>query len=76
MTVRVPLSDYERKSGLSLREANFLKILLDEGTTIAKGTTVGADLAKRGFIQATKSGRYAITVKGRTAVSGLMPRTK
>jgi hypothetical protein len=68
------VSTYEARNGLSLREANLLRLLKAEGATIAKGTTIAADLARRGFLTTSKNGRWESTLKGRTAVGGLTPR--
>jgi hypothetical protein len=69
------LSNYEARMGLTLKEANLLRLLLSKGSSLAKGTTVAASLAQRGFLTTSpKLGRWTITTKGQTAVAGLTPR--
>ncbi|WP_439398527.1 hypothetical protein ACRQ5Q_14610 [Bradyrhizobium sp. PMVTL-01] len=53
-----------RVGNLTRRERHFLGLLMEDGATISKGTSLGASLYRRGLLRIAKFGRYGITAEG------------
>ncbi len=52
------------EKNLTKRQIRFLRLIYPEGT-ICVGLTIGAELARAGYVERTRADRYTLTQKGR-----------
>jgi hypothetical protein len=55
------------EKNLTKRHLRFLRLIYPEGT-VCVGLAIGADLARWGYVERTRTGRYTLTAKGKAAV--------
>ena len=56
------------EKNLTKRHLRFLRLIYPEGT-VCVGLTIGAELARCGYVERTRSDRYTLTEKGRECVA-------